>query len=265
MKCPKCNQEIEDGSVFCEHCGEKITQPSNQPFTEEKGTSFNKEQTPTKRPKKRKIILLICIAIVLIAIVFFIILLSNMNSVAYEESKDSLQYIEQVEESALPTKPVLSESEKQALLNIGYVDLGLPSGTLWKNQNEDGFYSYNDAVFRFGSDFMPTKADIEELKTFCKWEHGGEYGGTSGSSIYYKVTGPSGNYIIMQTAGIKEPNNSIYMEGFRGFIYASSPDDEYEYYALVFSRDKIDGVESDYISVFPCRDDGYQYSVRLAR
>ena len=24
MKCPKCNQEIEDNSVFCEYCGEKI-------------------------------------------------------------------------------------------------------------------------------------------------------------------------------------------------------------------------------------------------
>lgn len=31
MKCPKCNQEIEDGSVFCEYCGEKISSIEKEP------------------------------------------------------------------------------------------------------------------------------------------------------------------------------------------------------------------------------------------
>lgn len=267
MKCPNCNQEIDDNSVFCDYCGKKIAQTTQeQSFTEKKDSEMALKSNTTVKQNKRKVSLLIGIVATLVVIAI-IIILSNMGGTVVTEVSDStaIYRMEQVETpySEPPAKPILSESERQALLNIGYVDLGLPSGTLWKDQNEDGFYSYADAVHRFGSDFIPTKENLEELKTFCKWEHGGEYG----SSIYYKVTGPNGNYIIMQTAGIKEPNNSIDMEGFRGFIYASSPDEEYEYYALVFSRDKIDGVESDYISVLPCRDDdgGYQYSVRLAR
>ena len=31
----------------------------------------------------------------------------------------------------------------------GYVDLGLPSGTLWKDKNENGFFTYDEAVSRF--------------------------------------------------------------------------------------------------------------------
>lgn len=28
----------------------------------------------------------------------------------------------------------------------GWVDLGLPSGNLWKRVNENGYFTYNDAV-----------------------------------------------------------------------------------------------------------------------
>ena len=39
----------------------------------------------------------------------------------------------------------------------GYVDLGLPSGTLWKDKNEEGgFYTYDQAVSKFGNK-LPTK------------------------------------------------------------------------------------------------------------
>ena len=31
MKCPICNREIENDSVFCEHCGSKLTQESVMP------------------------------------------------------------------------------------------------------------------------------------------------------------------------------------------------------------------------------------------
>ncbi|MCQ2271186.1 MAG: hypothetical protein MJZ72_00120 [Bacteroidales bacterium] len=37
-----------------------------------------------------------------------------------------------------------------------YVDLGLPSGTKWKDKNESGFYDYDAAVRSFGSK-LPTK------------------------------------------------------------------------------------------------------------
>ena len=48
-----------------------------------------------------------------------------------------------------------------------YVDLGLPSGTLWKANNEKSiYYTYNEAASQFG-DNLPTLAHFEELKTFC--------------------------------------------------------------------------------------------------
>ncbi|MBO5960709.1 MAG: hypothetical protein J6P99_02550, partial [Paludibacteraceae bacterium] len=48
----------------------------------------------------------------------------------------------------------------------GYVDLGLPSGTLWKDANEGGdnaLYTYDEAVNRWGSK-LPTKEQLGELE-----------------------------------------------------------------------------------------------------
>ena len=54
------------------------------------------------------------------------------------------------------------EAERQAEL-LKYVDLGLPSGTCWRNSNEGGDnarYTYNEAVSRFGNK-LPTKQQLE--------------------------------------------------------------------------------------------------------
>ena len=83
----------------------------------------------------------------------------------------------------------------------GYVDLGLPSGTLWKasvetNQNPDNYYdflfSYSEAMATYG-DEMPTKEQIEELRAFCeeKWnetKQGRVIIGPSGDSIFLPFT-----------------------------------------------------------------------------
>ena len=67
----------------------------------------------------------------------------------------------------------------------GYVDLGLPSGTLWKDQNEiAGLYTYEQAMEKFGNE-LPTKEQLEELQTSCRWTW-------TGSS--YRVEGPNGNH-----------------------------------------------------------------------
>lgn len=44
----------------------------------------------------------------------------------------------------------------------GYVDLGLPSGTKWKSVNEEGYYTYDQALETFG-DQLPTKEQCLEL------------------------------------------------------------------------------------------------------
>ena len=67
----------------------------------------------------------------------------------------------------------------------GYVNLGLPSGTLWKDQNENGFYDYSSAVQKYGR-MLPTKAQAEELKTKCRWTWMGNG---------FKIVGPNGKFI----------------------------------------------------------------------
>lgn len=73
----------------------------------------------------------------------------------------------------------------------GYVDLGLPSGTIWKIQNEEGYYSYENAMGKFGIN-LPSKEQWSELKAFCKWtwiENGYKVVGKNGASIFLPITG----------------------------------------------------------------------------
>lgn len=81
-----------------------------------------------------------------------------------------------------------AKQERLAYLKAqGLVDLGLPSGTLWKNENEEKRYNYDDAVSTYGNK-LPTKTQWLELINNCKWS-------------YYengcKVTGPNGNHIFL--------------------------------------------------------------------
>ena len=104
-----------------------------------------------------------------------------------------------------------------------YVDLGLPSGIKWKNQNEfPGVYEFDYAVSKFGNQ-LPTKAQWEELKAECLWKWTG-----SG----YKVTGPNGNSITLPDAGYRSCNGSTYRVGY----WSSSPNgSSYAWYLYIDS------------------------------
>lgn len=86
---------------------------------------------------------------------------------------------------------------KEETNNVGvgkYVDLGLSSGTLWRDKNEEGgLYTYDEAIEKFG-DNIPTKQQLEELIEECQWTWK-----TNG----YSVLGPSGESIFLPTGGIK--------------------------------------------------------------
>lgn len=94
-----------------------------------------------------------------------------------------------------------------------YIDLGLPSGTLWAESNEDGFYTFNEAVEKYG-DSLPTPEQLEELKDLCKWEWNG--GG-------YKVTGPNGNAIVLPAAGLRSCDGYVNYIDFLGYYWSSTP------------------------------------------
>ena len=95
----------------------------------------------------------------------------------------------------------------------GYTDLGLPSGTIWKNFNATGFYTYDEAVSQFGNR-LPSKEQWEELKAECQWSWTG-----SG----YKVTGPNGNSISLPAAGFRNCNGSVIGVGSLGYYWSSTP------------------------------------------
>ena len=107
----------------------------------------------------------------------------------------------------------------------GYTDLGLPSGTLWKNFNATGFYTYDEAVSQFGKR-LPTKAQWEELKGECQWSWTG-----SG----YKVTGPNGNSITLPAAGCRNSDGSLCsVVACGGYYWSSTPKDSGYAWLLLF-------------------------------
>ena len=119
--------------------------------------------------------------------------------------------------------------------NKGYVDLGLPSGTLWKAVNEsggDGFFPYNEAVSQFGGQ-LPTKEQWEELKDYCEWTWREPHGG-------YKVTGPNGKFIVLPAAGSRNCVGSVYGVGSNGDYWSSTPGGSDYAWSLLFFSSSVD-------------------------
>ena len=131
-----------------------------------------------------------------------------------------------------------------------WIDLGLPSGTKWKSANEKGgFYTYNDAVSKFGGN-LPTREQWEELRGLCTWTWTGRG---------YKVTGDNGNSIVLPAAGFRYSDGRVEKVGAYGFFWSSTSYGGYGSgigWALLF--DSSDVGMNDY---------GYSYglSVRLVK
>ena len=145
-----------------------------------------------------------------------------------------------------------------------YVDLGLPSGLKWATCNvgadspeEYGDYyawgeietkgeytgtnsktygksmsdisgnsTYDVARAKWGGSWrLPTKKELEELESKCKWEWV-----TINGKKGYKVTGPNGNSIFLPVAGYRA-GSSLYGAGERSFYWSSSPLESYDDFA----------------------------------
>ena len=129
----------------------------------------------------------------------------------------------------------------------GYVNLGLPSGTLWKSENEDcGLITYDQAYNFYGSS-LPTKEQLEELKNNCLWTWTGNG---------YKVKGKSGESIFLPAAGWRICDGSAGGVGAYGRYWSSTPYGSERAWVL--------GFDSSEVSVY---DNGrcYGRSVRLVK
>jgi uncharacterized repeat protein (TIGR02543 family) len=129
-----------------------------------------------------------------------------------------------------------------------YVDLGLPSGTRWKDSNEGGdnaHYTSKEAEEKFGNQ-LPSLEQINELINQCSWTWTG-----SG----YNVVGPNGNAIYFPAAGIGA-GGEIIQVGVVGYYYSSTIQNPYGRISLQIS---LKGVASTYSS----NSSYYSHSVRL--
>ena len=109
-------------------------------------------------------------------------------------------------------------------LSAQYVDLGLPSGTLWKQENESGYYIYGEALRKFGNQ-LPTKEQCEELVNYCTWKWGWSFSNGTG----YTVTGRNGNQIFIPASGFRSGDTwQLYNKGEGGWLWSSTYTDEYD-------------------------------------
>lgn len=126
----------------------------------------------------------------------------------------------------------------------GYVDLGLPSGTSWKESNEGtDYYSYTEALSKFGNN-LPTHQQLEELRESCQWVFAD--GG-------YQVTGPNGNVIFLPTAGIRFCNGTIYGIGLYGYFWSRTTDKSENAWYIGYNAKRIDISKQAYCIGLPIR------------
>lgn len=96
---------------------------------------------------------------------------------------------------------ITADKEKEESIPVVppvYVDLGLPSGTLWKDKNEDGYFTFDKAVSQFGGS-LPTKSEWRELMNVCQWSWI-----DSGVVSGYRVTGTNGESIFLPAEGSRD-------------------------------------------------------------
>lgn len=193
MKCPNCGKEIADDSVFCEFCGTKLSTSEN--------------------PKRKKVKWLpffmggLC---VIVGIVIVAIISSDAGKVSYDSySDEESTYGQFEEEPQAETGASMQTSE--------YVDLGLPSGILWKTQNEGAYYPYFEAKQEFGTQ-LPSINQWKELQEYCSksWiGNGWQFYGPNGSSLFLPAEGylsNGENYITQnEVAGFYWAYNGGYL------------------------------------------------------
>ena len=105
-----------------------------------------------------------------------------------------------------------------------WVDLGLPSGTLWAAEPEVGFFNYPEAIELFGTN-LPTRAQWNELLESCSHEDLGDY--------RIKMIGKSGNYIIIPRVGYKLSNGKTMSKSCGYYWTFNYYDDKDAFYVLM--------------------------------
>ena len=117
-----------------------------------------------------------------------------------------------------------------------YVDLGLTSGTKWKEVNEVNaadaeyaFFTYDKAMARFGNK-LPSREQWMELVNECEWTWTG---------MGYTVVGPNGESVSLPAAGYRSCYGDVNRVGSSGHYWSSAPDGSDDAWRLYFSSGSV--------------------------
>ena len=122
---------------------------------------------------------------------------------------------------------VEAPASSEAAVPEGYVDLGLPSGTLWADQNADGYYTHDEAVAKFG-DSLPKPQELVELYFECNWTWDEARKG-------YQVEGKNGNSIFLPASGYRDrASGGLGLVGSYGSYWSSADNSAANAYYLYF-------------------------------
>ena len=132
----------------------------------------------------------------------------------------------------------------------GFVDLGLPSGLLWAEKQEEGYYTHEEAVKKYG-EALPQPEEFVELWRVCKWDWSKERRG-------YTVTGPNGNSIFLAASGYRNrASGGLSNVGSGGYYWSAAQYSADYAYGLYFGSGDVyplDGSNRAYgFSVLPVR------------
>lgn len=151
-----------------------------------------------------------------------------------------------------------------------YVDLGLPSGTLWssdyeKDKDKVAYLPYGKAALLN----IPTIEQWEELFESCRWECVTPNGSQTDSTINEVLcVGPNGNVLKFERTGMYEITDNI-SDGYEIYFWLIDNEEESEKNSVVFRRilnsriSNVNFYKSEYVTnkLFS----GFKLPIRLVR
>lgn len=135
-----------------------------------------------------------------------------------------------------------------------FVDLGLPSGTLWAKSTAPGFYTFDEAKEQFPG-ILPETNQFQELYDECDWQWLKKKDAPNGVAGY-RVTGPNGNSIFLEANGNQPLKASVHYAGKIGNYLSVTADSSSNGRLLNFTYGLVDPRRYSYCC--------FGYSVRPA-
>lgn len=128
---------------------------------------------------------------------------------------------------------VLQVYSEEELNTKEWIDLGLPSGTLWCNTNEEGYYSWDEMTETFDKESLPKLTDFAELYDYCSWQWDDKRKGMV-------VIGRNGNSIFFPASGYcRNRSRLLYGVGAVGYYWSFTPFGSYACYLFFSSNGNV--------------------------